>query len=86
MPVKITKSGGGYKVSTPHGIKAKHTTKAKAEAQQRLLNVVEHNPNFNPRNRHNPGHVPGHMPFDSVADMRGFHPQTMEEFRRMMGG
>ena len=42
MPVKITKVKGGYKVSTPHGTKAKSTTKTKAEAQKRLLNAVEH--------------------------------------------
>jgi len=42
MPVSIQKSGSGYRVSTPHGVKAKHTTKAKAEAQKRLLNAVEH--------------------------------------------
>ncbi len=42
MPVKITKVKGGFKVSTPHGTKAKHTSKAKAEAQRNLLNAVEH--------------------------------------------
>ena len=43
MPVKITKIGKGkVKVSTPHGTKAKSTTMAKAEAQKRLLNAVEH--------------------------------------------
>ena len=42
MPVKIKKVKGGYKVSTPHGTKAKKTTKKKAEAQERLLNAVEH--------------------------------------------
>ena len=42
MPVKITPVKGGYKVSTPHGTKAKRTTKAKAEAQKNLLNAVEH--------------------------------------------
>lgn len=42
MPVKITKTDGKYKVSTPHGTKAKATTKKKAEAQKRLLNAVEH--------------------------------------------
>jgi hypothetical protein len=42
MPVKITKTKGGYRVSTPNGVKAKSTTKAKAEAQERLLNAVEH--------------------------------------------
>jgi hypothetical protein len=41
MPVKIEKVDG-YQVSTPHGVKAKHTTKAKALAQERLLNAVEH--------------------------------------------
>ena len=42
MPVKIQKTDGKYRVSTPHGTKAKGTTKAKAEAQKRLLNAVEH--------------------------------------------
>ena len=41
MPVKITKVNG-YSVKTPHGVKAKHTTKEKAEAQGRLLRAVEH--------------------------------------------
>lgn len=43
MPVKLTKlSSGKIKVTTPHGTKAKGTTKAKAEAQKRLLNAVKH--------------------------------------------
>ena len=42
MPVKIQKVKGGYRVSTPKGVKAKKTTKAKAKSQQRLLNAVEH--------------------------------------------
>jgi len=41
MPVRIRKVDG-YRVSTPHGVKAKHTTKEKAESQKRLLNAVEH--------------------------------------------
>lgn len=41
MPVKIRKVDG-YQVKTPHGVKAKHTTLEKAEAQRRLLNAVEH--------------------------------------------
>ena len=42
MPVKITSLGGGrYRVSTPGGIKAKKTTKEKAEAQRRLLYGIE---------------------------------------------
>lgn len=49
MPVRISKSNGGYRVSTPHGTKAKHTTYAKAKAQERLLNAIEHNPDFVPR-------------------------------------
>jgi hypothetical protein len=32
----------GYSVSSPHGTKAKNTTKSKAEAQMRLLRGVEH--------------------------------------------
>jgi hypothetical protein len=49
MPVKIEKQNGGYRVSTPSGTKAKKTTMAKAKAQRRLLNAIEHNPNFIPR-------------------------------------
>ena len=60
MPVKIEKSGGGYKVTTPGGTKAKHTTKKKAEAQKRLLNAIEHGwePTGKPskkKKRSNPG-------------------------------
>jgi len=42
MPYSMEKTKGGYRVSSPHGTKAKHTTKAKAEAQVRLLRGVEH--------------------------------------------
>ena len=42
MPEKIQKVKGGYRVSTPHGVKAKHTTLKKAKAQARLLRGVEH--------------------------------------------
>lgn len=42
MPVKITKTKSGFKVRTPGGVKAKNTTKKKAESQKRLLNAVEH--------------------------------------------
>lgn len=41
MPVTIRKVDG-FRVSTPGGVKAKGTTKAKAEAQARLLRGVEH--------------------------------------------
>lgn len=42
MPVKITKVKSGYKVSTPNGVHAKHTTLANAKKQERLLNAVDH--------------------------------------------
>ena len=42
MPVRIKKVGEKYRVSTPHGIKSRGTTKAKAKAQARLLRGVEH--------------------------------------------
>lgn len=42
MPAKVTKVKGGYRVSTPGGVKAKHTTKAKAQHQANLLRGVEH--------------------------------------------
>jgi hypothetical protein len=42
MPVKVKKVKGGYRVSTPHGVKAKKTTKANAAKQKRLLNAVDH--------------------------------------------
>jgi len=41
MPVKIKKIDG-FQVSTPSGVKAKHTTKKKAEAQANLLRGIEH--------------------------------------------
>ena len=41
MPVRIRKVNG-FQVKTPGGIKAKNTTKKKAEAQKRLLQGVEH--------------------------------------------
>lgn len=43
MPIKIKKlSSGKFSVSTPSGIKSKSTTKKKALAQERLLNMKEH--------------------------------------------
>jgi len=41
MPVKIKKVDG-YQVKTPGGVKAKHTTKAKAKRQANLLRAVDH--------------------------------------------
>ena len=53
MPTKITKVDG-YRVSTPGGVKAKHTTKEKAEAQARLLRAVDHGwkPTGKPAKKH----------------------------------
>ncbi len=42
MPVSIKKVGGKFQVSTQHGLHAKGTTKAKANAQARLLRAVDH--------------------------------------------
>lgn len=41
MPV-TTRKINGYEVRTPHGVKAKRTTKKKAKRQARLLRAVEH--------------------------------------------
>ncbi|MBU0959140.1 MAG: hypothetical protein KKB31_04300 [Nanoarchaeota archaeon] len=41
MPIKITKTNG-YKVTHGGKVSAKHTSKAKAEAQANLLRGVEH--------------------------------------------
>jgi hypothetical protein len=51
MPETIRKVPGKkcYSVRTPHGVKAKCTTQAKANAQARLLRAIEHNPHFHPR-------------------------------------
>jgi len=43
MPYTIRKvKGGKYSVSGPSGVHAKGTTRAKAEAQVRLMRAVEH--------------------------------------------
>jgi hypothetical protein len=47
MPVTVKKTKKGcYSVKTPHGTKAKCTSKHKAKAQERLLNAIEHNPSY----------------------------------------
>jgi hypothetical protein len=52
MPVSVTKKKDGkYEVKTPGGVKAKGTTKAKAEKQERLLNAIEHDPDFKPKKK-----------------------------------
>ena len=41
MPVKIRKTKGGYRVSTPGGgVKAKKTTLKKAKAQKRIIEAA----------------------------------------------
>jgi len=47
MPAKVRKitrgkKKGKYRVQTPEGVKAKGTTKEKAEAQRKLLEGVKH--------------------------------------------
>ena len=43
MPAKISKNkDGSYAVRTPNATHAKHTTKKKALAQQKLLRAIEH--------------------------------------------
>lgn len=49
MPATVRKVKGGYQVRTPNRVHARRTTKAKAEAQKRLLNTVEHG--FKPTGR-----------------------------------
>lgn len=38
MPAKVRKVKGGYRVSTPHGVKAKKTSRRKAYAQAAIIN------------------------------------------------
>lgn len=43
MPVSIKSVGHGkYSVRTPNGVKAKATTKTKADRQARLLRAIDH--------------------------------------------
>ena len=53
MPYTITKFDSSYKVTSPHGTKAKKTTKSKAKKQVRLLQAIEHSPNFTPYSAQN---------------------------------
>jgi hypothetical protein len=52
MPVRIHKitkgkNKGKYRVFTPSGVKAKATTKKKADGQKRLIEAIEHG--YNPK-------------------------------------
>jgi hypothetical protein len=49
MPYRVSKVKGGYSVRSPHGVKAKRTTRPKAEAQVRLLRAIKHG--FKPTGR-----------------------------------
>lgn len=42
MPVTITKVKGGYRVSTPGGVKSKCTTWENAQRQKRIILATEH--------------------------------------------
>jgi hypothetical protein len=42
MPYKITKTKKGYRVTSPHGTRAKGTTLGKAKKQVNLLRGIEH--------------------------------------------
>lgn len=51
MPYDIEKTDG-FKVYGPHGPKSKKgITLRKAKRQLRLLQAIEHNPGFKPRNK-----------------------------------
>ena len=52
MPVKVRKVNG-YRVSTPGGVKAKNTTKAKAKKQARLIRAVKHGYDLTKKKRMN---------------------------------
>jgi hypothetical protein len=53
MPYTITKFDDSYQVRSPHGTKAKRTTKSKAKKQVRLLNAIEHGFEPNPYHSEN---------------------------------
>lgn len=42
MPAKVEKVGGRYQVRTPNGLKARGTSKEKAQKQVRLLEAIDH--------------------------------------------
>ena len=66
MPVSVKKADGGYRVSTPHGTKAKHASLRNAMAQKRLLNAVEHG--FKPTGK--PAQKSSHMMAEKEMPMR----------------
>lgn len=47
MPYNTTKNkDGSYKTTSPHGVKGYHMTAPNAAAQKKLLQGLEHNPEF----------------------------------------
>lgn len=49
MPyTKTTLPSGKIRVTSPHGVRAKATSKQKADAQIRLLNAIERDPTWRP--------------------------------------
>lgn len=43
MPATISKNpDGSFRVSTPNGVHAKHTSMRNAKKQKRLLNAIDH--------------------------------------------
>lgn len=75
MPYTMTKKKSGkYSVSGPSGVHAKGTTKAKAEAQMRLLRGIEH------------GMVPKKMMKKSVHGSGAFTDAEICQGYRKMGG
>lgn len=67
MPATIHKING-YQVRTPGSIKAKRTTKKKAEAQKRLLNAVDHG--WRPS---------GSKPFTDEEIAQGYRKESLQE-------
>lgn len=51
MPVSIRRKGRCYQVRTPNRVHARCTSRKNAKAQERILNAVEHNPNWRPTGR-----------------------------------
>jgi hypothetical protein len=52
MPYKIRRTKSGkYRVTSPHGTKSRGTTRRKAVAQVRLLNMLKHNKRVKKRRR-----------------------------------
>lgn len=49
MPIRVRKTGRGYRVTNAGRVTAKNTTRAKAKRQARLLRAVKHG--FRPSRR-----------------------------------